>query len=472
MGSESWSFSRSAPLHGQLIEKSRILNQNPGPLSISQWSRIFSSRKESEIYMQTRTSKLNATDVTNAYEVLKPIVTHTDLQYSRYLSDRYHANVYLKREDQQLVRSFKLRGAYYAISQTPEGTRKAGVVCASAGNHAQGVAWTCKRMKIPATIFMPTTTPAQKVGQVKYFGGDYVTIKLTGDTFDQSADAALDFCQENGQTFIAPFDNLNTMAGQGTIAVEIFNDAKKQNLQIDDLFVAIGGGGLLSGISTYTKSVSPKTEIVGVEPSGAASMKAAFDAGHPVDLEQLDKFVDGAAVQKVGELTYATCRANVDRLCQVPDGQVCNTILDLYSKTAIVAEPAGALSVAALEANKDKIAGRTVVCVISGGNNDINRMQEIEERSLIYNGQQHYFIVNFAQRAGALREFVNEVLNPDDDITKFEYTKKVNSTMGPVLIGVRLGNVDNLDALLARVKRFDPKYINLQENQMLYRMLV
>ncbi len=429
-------------------------------------------RKERDFIMQTRTVKLTETDVQNAYQVLKPIVKHTPLAYSRYLSERYHAKVYLKREDQQLVRSFKLRGAYYAISQTPEGTRKAGVVCASAGNHAQGVAWTCNKMKIQATIFMPTTTPTQKVDQVKYFGGDYADIKLTGDTFDESAAAALTFCQDNGQTFIAPFDNLNTMAGQGSIGVEIFEDANQQHLAIDKLFVAIGGGGLLSGISTYAKAKNPSTEIIGVEPSGAASMKAAFDAGKPVALHTLDTFVDGAAVKKVGELTYATCRANVDRLCQVPEGQVCNTILDLYSKTAIVAEPAGALSVAALEAKKEQIAGQTVVCVISGGNNDINRMQEIEERSLLYNQQQHYFIVNFAQRAGALREFVNHVLNADDDITKFEYTKKVNSTMGPCLIGIRLGNVANLNQLLERIKAFDPHYINLQENQMLYRMLV
>ncbi len=422
--------------------------------------------------MQTKLSQLTENDVVKAYEVLKPIVTHTPFEFSAYLSARYHANVYLKREDQQLVRSFKLRGAYYAISQTPKGTREAGVVCASAGNHAQGVAWTCQKMQIPATIFMPTTTPAQKVNQVKYFGGQYATIKLVGDSFDVSAKAAQAFCQENGQTFIAPFDNLNTMAGQGSIAVEMLNDAANLGVQFDQLYVAIGGGGLLSGISTYTKANSPATEIIGVESTGAASMKAAFDAGKPVELPKLDTFVDGAAVQKVGELTYVTCRENVDRLCQVPEGQVCNTILDLYSKTAIVAEPAGALSVAALEANKDRIRGKTIACVISGGNNDINRMQEIEERSLIYNQEQHYFIVNFAQRAGALREFVNNILNPDDDITKFEYTKKVNSTMGPCLIGIRLGNVANLPKLLKRIKAFDPDYINLQENQMLYRMLV
>lgn len=415
---------------------------------------------------------LTKEDVQKAYEVLAPIVNHTPLQYNSYLSERYHCQVYLKREDLQLVRSFKLRGAYYAISQVPEATRKRGVVCASAGNHAQGVAWTCAKMKIPATIFMPTTTPAQKINQVKYFGDSNTHIQLIGDTFDECAAAATKFCTTNRQTFIAPFDDPNTIAGQGTIAVEVLADAKKADLHIDQVYVAIGGGGLISGISTYIKGSDPSTEVVGVEPTGASSMQAAFDAHKPVALAEIDTFVDGTAVKKVGGLTYQTTKRNVDRLCQVPEGQVCNTILDLYTKSAIVAEPAGALSIAALELNQDQIAGKTVVCVLSGGNNDINRMQEIEERSLIYNQQQLYYIVNFAQRAGALRQFVNEILNPDDDITKFEYTKKVNSGSGPVLIGIRLGQSKNLAGLVDRLKQFDPNYINLQENQMLYRMLV
>ena len=420
----------------------------------------------------TTTNVLTDQAIVKAYEVLKPIVSHTPLQYSAYLSQKYNCQVYLKREDLQAVRSFKIRGAYYAISQTPVEARKRGVVCASAGNHAQGVAWTSAQMQIPSTIFMPTTTPKQKIDQVRFFGGDYATIQLVGDTFDEANAAAEAFCTEHHQTFIAPFDDLNTMAGQGTLAVEVFDDAKAKALDVDYLFAAIGGGGLVSGVSTHTKAVSPNTTVVGVEPSGASSMAKAFATGHPVALDKVDKFVDGAAVQKVGHLTYATCQAYVDRLVEVPEGQVSVTILDLYSKLALVAEPAGALSVAALEVYKEHLVGKTVVCVVSGGNNDINRMQEIEERALIYQGLQHYFVVSFPQRAGALREFVNEVLNPDDDITKFEYTKKVNSGEGPVLLGIRLGQAKNLAALLQRLTTFDPNYINLQDNQALYRMLV
>ncbi|KRM61674.1 threonine dehydratase [Paucilactobacillus vaccinostercus DSM 20634] len=415
---------------------------------------------------------LTQSDVEKASEVLAPIIRHTPLQHDVYLSQRYNCQVYLKREDLQEVRSFKIRGAYYAISQTTPAERKRGVVCASAGNHAQGVAWTCHHMGVHATIFMPTTTPKQKVTQVQFFGGDDVTIKLTGDTFDASASAATEFCERENQTFIAPFDNVNTMAGQGTIATEIFADAQDSDIDVDYITVAIGGGGLISGISTYTKGVSPATKVVGVEPSGAASMAAAFKQGQPVTLDKIETFVDGAAVKTAGDLTYQTAKRNIDQLVQVPEDAVCQTILDLYTKEAIVAEPAGALSVGALENIRDEIKGKTVVCVISGGNNDINRMQEIEERALIYGGVQHYFIVDFPQRPGALREFTNEVLGPDDDITKFEYTKKVNRGQGPVLIGVLLGDRNTYPALIERMTKFDPHFINLVDNQMLYTMLV
>ncbi|WP_125708877.1 threonine ammonia-lyase IlvA [Companilactobacillus zhongbaensis] len=423
--------------------------------------------------MTTKTrTVLTDQEVENAYRVLKPVVEHTPLQHSEYLSQKYGCQVYLKREDLQQVRSFKIRGAYYAIHQTPEADRKRGVVCASAGNHAQGVAWTSREMDLPATIFMPTTTPQQKVDQVKFFGGENVTIKLVSDTFDEANEAANQFCEQNQQTFIAPFDNLNTMAGQGSLAVEVFDDAAEKNLDVDFLFAAIGGGGLISGVSTHTKAVSPQTTVVGVEPSGARSMAQAFSVDHPVNLDKVDTFVDGAAVKKVGQLTYNTCQKYVDRLVSVPEGLDSQTILEVYSKLAIVAEPAGALSIAALEVYKDQLPGKTVVCVVSGGNNDINRMQEMEEKSLVYQGLQHYFLVSFAQRAGALREFVNVVLNPDDDITKFEYTKKVNSSEGPVLLGIRLGQAENLGQLLDRLTKFDPNYTNLRDNPQLYRMLV
>ncbi len=402
--------------------------------------------------MTTNTAVLTDDAVLKAYEVLKPIVRHTPLQFSAYLSQKYGCNVYLKREDLQAVRSFKIRGAYYAISQVPVDVRQRGVVCASAGNHAQGVAWTSAKMAIPATIFMPVTTPKQKVDQVKFFGGDNVTIELTGDTFDEANSAALVFCEQHNQTFIAPFDDLNTMAGQGSLAVEVFNDAAENGTNVDFLFAAIGGGGLMSGISTHAKAVSPQTTVVGVEPSGAASMAKAFAVGHPQALTSVDKFVDGAAVQKVGRLTYATCQDNVDRLIEVPEGLVSTTILDLYTKLALVAEPAGALSIAALEVYKDHLAGKNVVCVVSGGNNDINRMQEIEERSLIHEGLQHYFVVNFAQRAGALRQFVSEVLNPDDDITKFEYTKKGQQRTRSSTNWRKIGRSEKLESAAEQTK--------------------
>ena len=417
-------------------------------------------------------ARLTKEKIAEAYETLKKVVIKTPLQYDVYLSQKYQCNVYLKREDLQKVRSFKLRGAYYAISQISPQTLTNGVVCASAGNHAQGVAYTCQEMKVPATIFMPTTTPQQKISQVQFFGGDEVTIQLVGDTFDASARAAKEFAKQNQQTFIDPFDDLNIMAGQGTVAVEIFNKAKEEEIQVDYLLSAIGGGGLISGVATYAKAVSPITTVIGVEPKGAQSMKAAFEKGEPVELSAMEKFVDGAAVKRVGDQTYTHAVDSVDQLLAVDEGQVCSTILELYTKQAIVVEPAGALSVAALEQMKGKIKGKTVVCVISGGNNDINRMAEIEERSLIFEGLKHYFVINFPQRPGALKEFVSDVLGPDDDITRFEYTKKVNRGTGPVILGVLLKRKEDLAQLTKNLAAFDPTYIDLSENQSLYALLV
>lgn len=415
--------------------------------------------------------KLTKEKIDEAYDVLKEVVTKTPLQYDLQLSQKYQCNVYLKREDLQKVRSFKLRGAYYAIKQTAPEVLKNGVVCASAGNHAQGVAYTCHEMKVPATIFMPTTTPQQKVSQVKFFGGEQVTVQLIGDTFDASAKAAKEFAQNQQQAFIDPFNDLDIMAGQGTVAVEIFQEARGQ-FQVDYLFSAIGGGGLISGVAAYTKNQSPNTKVVGVEPLGAQSMQAAFKEGAPVMLEKIEKFVDGAAVKQVGELNYAHATEYVDQLLAVDEGQVCTTILDLYTKQAIVVEPAGALSVSALEQMKEEIKGKNVVCIISGGNNDINRMEEIEERSLIFEGLKHYFVINFPQRPGALREFVTDILGPDDDITRFEYTKKVNRGTGPVILGILLKERQELPNLLKKIATFDPNYIDLSQNPSLYALLV
>lgn len=396
-------------------------------------------------------------DVEKAYEVLKAVVKHTPLEYDFYLSEKYHCNVYLKREDLQRVRSFKLRGAFYAISRLSAEQLEKGVVCASAGNHAQGVAYTCKRMTVPATIFMPTTTPQQKVSQVKFFGGSNVEVVLVGDTFDASATAAKEFAATHGQTFIPPFDDPDIIAGQGSLAVEMVKDLNKAHEQADYVFAGIGGGGLISGVATYLKAKSPITKIIGVEPDGAPSMTAALKQNQVVTLDKIDKFVDGAAVKEVGGLTFQHAKVLVDEVTTVSEGAVCSTILDMYTKQAIVAEPAGALSVAALEIYREEIKDKTVVCIVSGGNNDINRMQEIEERSLLHEGLKHYFIVNFSQRPGALKEFVNDVLGPHDDITKFEYTKKVNRGNGPVIIGVLLQDKNDYEGLLERVAAFDPR---------------
>lgn len=415
---------------------------------------------------------ISARDIKQAYSVLKDVVVRTPLDFNRYLSERYGASIYIKRENEQRVRSFKIRGAYYAISQLTDVDKANGVVCASAGNHAQGVAYTCKEMQIPATIFMPITTPQQKIGQVKFFGGEFVEIRLVGDTFDESATAAMKYTKETGKTFIDPFDDPNVQAGQGTVAYEILEEAEEQSVSFDQLLVPVGGGGLIAGVSAYLKDQAPEIKIVGVEASGARSMKAAFDKGRPVKLEHIDKFADGIAVQKVGKTTYEVARKNVDQLIGVDEGRISETILDLYSKLGIVAEPAGAATIAALEVIKDQIKGQTICCIISGGNNDISRMPEMEERALIYEGIKHYFVVNFPQRPGALREFVNHILGPNDDITRFEYIKRANKGTGPVLIGIALGDKRDYAEFIARLEQFDPQYINLHENDSLYKMLV
>lgn len=416
---------------------------------------------------------LNAKDVENAYLRIKDVVKETPLQFDLYLSQKYDCNVYLKREDLQWVRSFKLRGAYNAISVLTSEAKEKGITCASAGNHAQGVAYTAKALNLKAVIFMPVTTPLQKVNQVKFFGSKNVKIILTGDTFDDCLKEALIYTEQNHMTFIDPFNNVDTIAGQGTLAKEILNQSSNDSITFDYLFAAIGGGGLISGISTYMNQYSPQTKIIGVEPSGASSMyESVVVQNKIVTLDHIDKFVDGASVARVGDITYDIAKKFVDDYIQVDEGAVCSTILDMYSKQAIVAEPAGALSVSALEQYKEKIKGKTVVCVVSGGNNDINRMKEIEERSLLYEEMKHYFILNFPQRPGALKEFVNDVLGPQDDITKFEYLKKTSQNTGTVIIGIQLKNHDDLNQLKINVHDFDPSNIYINENKMLYSLLI
>lgn len=404
-------------------------------------------------------SYISLVDIETAYQRIKKVVRHTPLELNLNLSERYGCNVMLKREDLQVVRSYKLRGAYNKIYSLSKDDKEKGIVCASAGNHAQGFAYSCRALNIHGKVYMPSTTPKQKIRQVAMFGKENVEIVLQGDTYDDSYNAAIEYCNENQMKLIHPFDDYEVMAGQGTVAMEILREASQK---IDYLFVPIGGGGLISGMGSYFKQISPETKIIGVEPEGAPAMKDSLTKGKVVHLDKIEKFVDGAAVQQVGDKCFEICQSVIDDLLLVPEGRVCTTILQLYNEEAIVVEPAGALSISALDFYKEKIKGKNVVCVVSGGNNDITRTEEIKERSLMYEGLKHYFIVRFPQRAGALREFLVNVLGPEDDITHFEYTKKNNREQGPALVGIELKNKDDFNALLRRMteNNFNYKLIN------------
>ncbi len=407
----------------------------------------------------------NIDNIFQAAERLRKVARHTPLQQNLNLSDRYGANIFLKREDLQIVRSYKIRGAYNKMAQLDP---DAIVVCASAGNHAQGVAYACRVMGLKGTIFMPTTTPNQKVKQVKMFGKDKIEVRLVGDTFDDAFAASMKFCDDQGATFVHPFDDLSVIEGQGTVGLEIFKDT---DVKIDYLLLAIGGGGLAAGVSTVFRQLSPQTKIIGVESSGAPAMKVSIEKGEVVTLETIDKFVDGTSVRRVGDLTFLICQKNLERVLLVPEGKVCSTILQLYNEEAIVAEPAGALTIAALDLIKDDIAGKNVVCLVSGGNNDITRTEEIKERSLLYEGLKHYFIIRFPQRAGALREFLN-VLGPDDDITHFEYVKKTSREQGPALVGIELKDKAEFEPLLERMNQSRITYEYINDRQDLFGVLV
>lgn len=412
-----------------------------------------------DLFEKIEQAKINLTEV-----VLK-----TPLQLNTNLSEKYQATVYLKREDLQKVRSYKIRGAYNKISHLDVAQKTKGIVCASAGNHAQGVAYSCQLLQIQGKIYMPKTTPKQKIKQVQLFGKSFVEIVLTGDTFDDAFHAAKQFSNENQLEFIHPFDDVEVIAGQGTVGLEILSEKVSK---IDFLLLPIGGGGLAAGVSTVFKKLSPKTKIIGVEPEGAPSMQQAINLEQPVLLDKIDRFVDGAAVKKVGKQTYEVCKDTLDKIILVPEGKVCTTILQLYNEEAMVVEPAGALSIAALDFIADEIKGKKVVCIVSGSNNDIERTEEIKERSLMYEGLKHYFMIQFPQRPGALREFVNEVMSESDDITYFQFIKKNNRDVGPVVVGLEVKSENDIQAIKVKMnsKGFQFEYLN--ENNPLLALLI
>jgi len=401
--------------------------------------------------------------VYEAVSRLTGVIRKTPWDYNERLSEETSASVFFKREDLQQIRSFKIRGAYNKISSLTPAQRAGGIICASAGNHAQGVAFSCKKLQIHGDIYMPATTPQQKVSQVRMFGEHYIHIILIGDTYDACQKEALKHAQKEKKVFIHPFDDKEVIEGQGTLALEILENSESP---IDYLFVPIGGGGLVSGILTVFQALSPQTKIIGLEPEGAPSMQQSLAEGKRVLLKTMDRFVDGAAVRQVGVLPFEICKSGLTEVVRVHEGKICQTILDLYNKEGIVAEPAGALAIAAVDLYKEKLKGKRVVALLCGGNNDIIRMPEISERALLYANLKHYFLIDFPQRAGALKEFVTEILGPNDDITHFEFSKKSFRTNAPAVIGIQLKDAKDLAGLVERMKihNFQFDYLNNKEN--------
>lgn len=400
---------------------------------------------------------------------LREVCKTTPLELNKRLSEMTGAFVFLKREDLQQIRSFKIRGAYNKIASLSEAEREKGIVCASAGNHAQGFAFACNQLKIHGRVYMPATTPQQKTAQVNRFGGNFVETVLTGDTYDECQQVAQETTQKESKIFIHPFDDKEVIEGQATIGIEMLAQQKEG---FDYVVVPIGGGGLISGIITVFNALSPHTKIIGVEPEGAQSMKQALEKGKRIRLKEMDRFVDGAAVRQVGVLPFEICKNNLDTIISVPEGKICQTILDLYNKEGIVVEPAGALAIAALDLIDFDLKGKKVGVLLCGVNNDILRMPEIKERALLYANLKHYFIVDFPQRAGALKQFVNEILGPNDDITHFEFSKKSNRGVAPAVVGIELKSKEDLQVLVDQMKNHNFNFDYLNEKENLFQFLI
>jgi len=382
-------------------------------------------------------------DVRAAYRLIREVFQPTPLEHNLILSKHHMAEVLLKREDLTPVRSYKIRGAMNMMMKSTSN-----VVTCSAGNHAQGVAYVSAMRKIHADIFMPKNTPKQKVDKVRGFGGQYVSVYLEGNTFDESSEAAQLWSKKTNTKLVPPFDDPLIIEGQATVGMEIMEQAP---LPLDTLFLPVGGGGLAAGVASYVKMVSPNTKIVGVEPAGAASLTLALKEGRPTTLPTINTFVDGAAVRRVGTSTFPLCRDYLDEVITVDEGHVCSKILQIYNENGYIVEPAGVLSLCALDLKP--LDGKRVVAVLSGGNSDVFRMPEILERSLIYEEKKHYFRIEFPQRAGALKEFITSVMGPSDDIIYFKYIKLINRELGPVLIGIETKSKEDSYQLMERMKQ-------------------
>ncbi|CAM03625.1 L-threonine ammonia-lyase [Saccharopolyspora erythraea NRRL 2338] len=412
---------------------------------------------------------VGAPDVEAAAGRFAGVIGPSPLHRSERLSERYGLDVWLKREDQLAVRSYKARGAYNLIAQLSPEERERGVVCASAGNHGQGVALACASLGVRARVYLPRTTPRQKRDKVRSFGGEHVRMIVEGDTYDDAAAAAKQYSYSSGATLIPAFDDPRTIAGQGTVVREVVEQLGRTP---DAVVVPVGGGGLLAGTIAWLRETHPEVRIIGAEPAGAASMALALDAGRPETMTDIDPFVDGAAVRTVGAHTYAITASRKPRMVAVPEGRICVEMLDLYQSDGIISEPAGALAAAALDSGLGLEPGATVVCVLSGGNNDVSRYAEIVERALVFQGRKHYFLVEFPQEPGALRGFLDDVLGPDDDITLFEYVKRNNRETGPALVGIELGAPEDLEPLLRRMEKVPHRVERVPPDSPLFTFLV
>lgn len=411
---------------------------------------------------------IDVKQIEEAHERIADMVMTSPFVRNDILSFQYDCNIFLKREDLQSVRSFKIRGAYNKIKGLDVNEMASGVICASAGNHAQGVALSCSELKIKGTIYMPNPTPNQKINKVKQFGGEWVDIVLTGDTFDDAYLSAVEESKSSGKVFVHPFNDADVIAGQATIAKEMLEQTETS---FDVLLVAVGGGGLLAGVGSYFKQVSPLTTVIAVEAQGAPALHKSLQNGKLSRLKNIDSFADGIAVKEIGDLTFSIIKQVINDNILVPEGAICSAILNLYNEQALVVEPAGAVSIAALDQLSDRVKGKNVAIIVCGGNNDVNRTSEIRERALLYEGKKHYFIIRFPQRAGALREFLN-VLGPDDDIAHFEYTKKTNRASGPALVGIEVRCKEDFDSLINRMKSQGINFEHINDNPMLFEMLV
>ena len=401
---------------------------------------------------------------------MRALFPPTPLLQNAHLSDRFGAEIWLKREDLSPVRSYKIRGAFNAMRKALVRDPDQSVfVCASAGNHAQGVAYVCRHFGVQGVVFMPVTTPQQKIAKTGMFGGSHVRIELVGDYFDDTLAAAQDYCATHGGHFLAPFDDEDVIEGQASVAVEMLN-------QLDEppevVVLPVGGGGLSSGVRSYLAENAPEAELFFVEPAGGASLTAALGAGHLVTLDRVDTFVDGAAVARIGEATFRRLAdVSRDHVLTVPEDRICTTILEMLNVEGIVLEPAGALAINALIDIADQIVGRRVVCVSSGGNFDFERLPEVKERAQRYQGVKKYFILRLPQRPGALKDFLG-MLGPDDDIARFEYLKKSARNFGSVLIGIETSDARNFEALTKKLDAAGFTYSDITQDEVLAQFVI